>query len=362
MRLLSKNVRDTKTVKPAMLVEGVGRPEGADRLIESTQAIGVRYETIHGGLDSIGAERRARLMARYSGFEHPAAAEDGLRVLSRRRRLARRRGDHRRDGPAAGSEGRRIAALAKKAIEDEWQKIADSVHEDICSKLSTEVQERFQDWDNVWDSQMKRFPVVDFVIHEWQAGADQLAAQNTPPLNDGWKNHPLHHAEQWKEIVEQLGESRHVGTNFGSHWALHYATTDWKFAAAKSARDFASWQSPTNSAGQSVGSAKDHLNGRDEVIGGSNNDAFWDALRSAYGSEFKSQQRYGAISVIKRLWARTCQEMENGTYHRDVFKARLHAKQREERKDDVKHGRRGEKRRSRLRRSHPRRARGVSQA
>jgi crescentin len=57
MRLLSKNVRGdaNKTPKPAMLVEGlgVGRPEGSDRLIESTQAIGVRYETIHGGLDSI---------------------------------------------------------------------------------------------------------------------------------------------------------------------------------------------------------------------------------------------------------------------------------------------------------------------
>ncbi|WP_419253438.1 intermediate filament-like cell shape determinant CreS [Caulobacter sp. ErkDOM-YI] len=53
MRLLSKNVRDTKTVKPAMLVEDVSRPEFSERLIESTQAIGVRYETIHGGLDSI---------------------------------------------------------------------------------------------------------------------------------------------------------------------------------------------------------------------------------------------------------------------------------------------------------------------
>ena len=53
MRLLSKNVRDTKTVKPAMLVEDSVRPEFSERLIESTQAIGVRYETIHGGLDSI---------------------------------------------------------------------------------------------------------------------------------------------------------------------------------------------------------------------------------------------------------------------------------------------------------------------
>ncbi len=209
----------------------------------------------------------------------------------------------------AGSEGRRIASLAKEAIEQEWQAIADSVHEDICSKLGSALQQQFLDWDNVWQSQVNRFPVVDFVIHEWQTNAVDLAANNTPPLTGGWENHPLNHAEQWREIVEKLGQSRHVGTNFGSHWALHYATTDWKFAAAKSARGFASWKCPLNSDGHPIGSAKDHLNGRDEIIGGANNDAFWAALRGAYKGEergdFKGQQRYGAITVIKRLWART---------------------------------------------------------
>jgi crescentin len=56
MRLLSKGDRNTKGgVKPVMLAAENDRPEteGADRLVEATQAIGVRYETIHGGLDSI---------------------------------------------------------------------------------------------------------------------------------------------------------------------------------------------------------------------------------------------------------------------------------------------------------------------
>jgi len=77
MRLLSKNVRDTKTVKPAMLVEGVGRPEGADRLIESTQAIGVRYETIHGGLDSIArvVEHLRAIEPLLSEIRQPVAKE-----------------------------------------------------------------------------------------------------------------------------------------------------------------------------------------------------------------------------------------------------------------------------------------------
>jgi crescentin len=55
MRLLSKGDRNTKGgVKTVMLAAENDRPEGeSDRLVEATQAIGVRYETIHGGLDSI---------------------------------------------------------------------------------------------------------------------------------------------------------------------------------------------------------------------------------------------------------------------------------------------------------------------
>ena len=57
MRLLSKGDRNIKGgVKPVMLAAENDRPEaleGVERLVEATQAIGVRYETIHGGLDSI---------------------------------------------------------------------------------------------------------------------------------------------------------------------------------------------------------------------------------------------------------------------------------------------------------------------
>jgi hypothetical protein len=76
---------------------------------------------------------------------------------------------------------------------------------------------------------------------------------------------------------------------------------DWKFAAAKRARGFNAWPAQ-------FASEKDNLNGRDEVIGGADSAAFWDALRKAYKGEdrgdFKGSQKYGALSVVKRLWAR----------------------------------------------------------
>ena len=53
MRLLSKTSRDNKNGKPVLLDDGA-QDAVVQHQIESTQAIGQRYETIHGGLDSIG--------------------------------------------------------------------------------------------------------------------------------------------------------------------------------------------------------------------------------------------------------------------------------------------------------------------
>jgi hypothetical protein len=41
---------------------------------------------------------------------------------------------------------------------------------------------------------------------------------------------------------------------------------------------------------------------------------------------FKIQGLYTKFTTYERLWNRTLQEMENGTYRRDLFKARLRAK------------------------------------
>ena len=199
----------------------------------------------------------------------------------------------------AGSEGQRIAKVAEKAICDEWQKIADAVHEDICSKLELPLKAAaFCDWDKVWQAQVARFPVIDHVLHEWTDEAEAQAVKGTPPLAGGWESHPLNHAQQWREVI---ADSKHSKLNPGSLWALHYGMTDWKFAATKNARAFAPWT-------HTLSSAKDHLNGRDEVIGGTEADAFWKALREVYQDEergeFKGSQRYGAMTVIKRLWAR----------------------------------------------------------
>jgi len=44
--------------------------------------------------------------------------------------------------------------------------------------------------------------------------------------------------------------------------------------------------------------------------------------------KFRIQSITAKFTTYERLWSRTLQEMENGTYRRDLFKARLHAEER----------------------------------
>jgi len=79
MRLLSKSDRNAKGPKPVMLASDNSRgpSESAESLIEATQVIGVRYETIHGGLESISrlAEQLRTIEPLLAEIRAPVAEE-----------------------------------------------------------------------------------------------------------------------------------------------------------------------------------------------------------------------------------------------------------------------------------------------
>jgi CRISPR-associated protein Cmr2 len=214
-----------------------------------------------------------------------------------------------------GTYGRQIAASAETAVRYLWRDIANTVHRNISEAIAR--QGPFIGWDAHWEQQVSRFPTVDWIIHEWvsEDEALRMAADKepSPPLSSGWQNHPLHHAALWRGKSEKSGgkmmipgidrESWHGNRNDAFAWPLHFAVAEWKFAACKNARAFEPWVSLAKG---SAAPPKDHLNGRDEALGGASPEAFWGALRVAYGGAeqgtFKGKQLYGALSVIKRLW------------------------------------------------------------
>ena len=203
-----------------------------------------------------------------------------------------------------GEAGRKLAQAAEQAVRNSWQAIAKSVHEFIAKQ----VGDGCPGWDDNWQTQVDRFPVVDWVVHDWTdtPTALQQAAKNTPPVAGEWDAHALRYAFLWATEMIPTGERESYGpnSNAGFAWALHYAAADWKLAGRKNARSFRPWMNAGEPAADGV--PKDHLDGRNEVMGGARHERFRQLLndRSKFQGEFKGAQLYGAWSLIKRLWPR----------------------------------------------------------
>lgn len=202
--------------------------------------------------------------------------------------------------------GKTLPQLAEDAVRNTWQTIAHSVRRFIQET----VGQTCPGWDQHWDAQVTRFPMVDWVVHEWsttQSALEQAAAETdpVPPLHGKWTNHPLNHAHAWATQLIPPDERESYGPNSNAAfaWALHSAVTDWKFAARKNARCFAPWR-PIGSQ-EIAGIPKDHLDGRNEVLGGPEHEAFWRTVSAKLPADFKGSQLYGALSVIKRLYPQT---------------------------------------------------------
>jgi CRISPR-associated protein Cmr2 len=198
------------------------------------------------------------------------------------------------------NQGEELAQVARNAVVETWNEIAQRVKVYLTSCLHGKCD----GWDKHWKAQIARFPVVDWMVHQWTdtETAIKWAASNTPPLHGGWKRHPLYFAQQWAKtfIPPNHRDSIEPHSNPAFAWALHYATTDWKFAARKNARSFDPWQ-PVGPL-EIDGVPKDHLDGKNEVLGGTDNKLFWQMLRTSCPHQFRGSQLYGALSIIKRLW------------------------------------------------------------
>lgn len=195
-----------------------------------------------------------------------------------------------------------LAQTAAKRVQDTWNRIAKSVENFLGEKIG----QGCPGWDRHWSAQIARFPSLGWVVHPWPdcTTAVVQAEQGFPPLHGGWSQHPLRHALRWAGVTMPVSDrSHHAHLNTGSFaWALHFANTEWKFAARKSARTFNQWHQTGPL--QHDGVPKDNLDGSNEVIGGPNHEEFWKRMRKN-SPKFKGSQVYGALSIIKRLWPDT---------------------------------------------------------
>ena len=191
-------------------------------------------------------------------------------------------------------EGAELAKLAADAL----QKELDSIGEAVWKWL--EKNEAKNEWKDRWETQIGAFLQIAWATQPWLDRETCLAEAGRLPDKAVGKR-----LQDFINFAESLPDkdTRYFSagdgklTNPGILWSAHYALLDAKLAARRNTRDFKQWN-PINK----TAAVKDSLTGKEECIG---DEKFWRGLAERNGNIFTaSSHRYGAMSLIKRLWCR----------------------------------------------------------
>ncbi len=217
-----------------------------------------------------------------------------------------------------------------------WGKIEGVIHEFLKKRMDND----FSGWDELWEEQVSSFPRIDCLVHPFEDNDEiirKFRENNSPPYVEP-EQHPVIQNLHWAVdciccdyldprnykhrydrinrcsiMLNAAGEKLRDGEkptidNPGFMWALQYLKAEWKFAALRSARTFDQrFDFKDHEYSESKRWVeKDPLDGVNEVLGGKRNKEFWQAVseNEELNKYFRGKQRYGAISVIKRLFSK----------------------------------------------------------
>ncbi|MCF7853902.1 MAG: type III-B CRISPR-associated protein Cas10/Cmr2 [Candidatus Pacebacteria bacterium] len=247
------------------------------------------------------------------------------------------------------------------AVEEKWDDICNDVHDFIDQCMGGD----FPGWDELWTVQKKQFPRCEHLIQPLLNPQEALTRlyEGCPPHEKEPSSHPVALLKHWAErcigtdaktyydarnyrhrwdaanhkavITDRSGDDIQEGevpelVNPGYAWSLSYMMAEWKFGASKAARPFK--QTDAFGAGaekrRQFEIPKDQLDGELEVLGGEKWEEFWEAVaqdKELGGSgqrHFpKGNQRFGLLTVVKRLFAKAHLEKAFGfDVHRDLGK------------------------------------------
>lgn len=190
-------------------------------------------------------------------------------------------------------QGAELAESAVAALKKELDCIGAAVWEWLAQNDAKE------EWKDRWKTQIDAFPQTAWATQSWLDREACLTEAQKLPDKDVAKR--LENFINFAESLPDKDTRYFYGdgklTNAGILWSAHYALLDAKLAARRNTRDFKQWDPVTKTA-----AVKDSLTGREECIGDKD---FWGSLAEHNERIFKaSSHRYGAMSLIKRLWCR----------------------------------------------------------
>jgi len=199
-----------------------------------------------------------------------------------------------------------LAREAESAVHQELMRIANS-----CLQWFDNESLEFQDdWKERFLRQIELFPQITWQAVPWRKGGVRKLLEHFTDIDpdSGGKSDrsPSDNLNSvYRLAVESISEKHRDDRNFndpktdlkntGFCWPYHYWVTDMMMAARRRFRNFEAWLTDENQ----FGAVKDSLSGKEEVIGG---EEWWQTLRKKKPHLFRSQDRLGALNLVKRTW------------------------------------------------------------
>jgi len=253
----------------------------------------------------------------------------------------------------------KVQADLESAVRATWKDIEGSVRDFMKNAFAQDDSfQKFPDWDCLWNEQVKGFPRIDCLITPFENNKDlvnEFVNSGTPPYENPeahptlkalkWAkddifnadlDHPIFDKRNYKNRYDKNSRSstllnengdelatneKPVVDNIGATWALQYMRMEWLFGGVRACRNFEQrfllQKRGYQDAMRKV--EKDHLDGVNEVLGGKKEKDFWKTVQADENLSryFRGTQRYGAVSVIKRLFAKAYLSRED-VYDFDV--------------------------------------------
>ncbi len=215
-----------------------------------------------------------------------------------------------------------LGELVEKAIQDEWNRIADAVWNEcdsaVVSENETLVADEGAHFTRAMREQRFRSQTAKFLSLSWQATPWPDSLSEAIALASGFgESMPIAEAARRVETIVQLAQeamsvehrdrryytddSKNRLNNIGLGWSVILAMNAWQLDSVRQTRAFGAW----SAGGWQTGSFnnKDSLTGREEAVAGGR---VWQERCSKLGQPwaalFKKDDWLGASTLVKRLW------------------------------------------------------------
>ena len=196
------------------------------------------------------------------------------------------------------TQGAEAGAEAKQAVQNELIAIGKS-----CRKWLAEQGYAIEEsYVERYEAQLQKFTSIQWHVEPWEEGTVADLVEKYEGLYAEPSPSTVSFAKLW-EMAKQMPSEHQPGyhlKNSAFCWPYYYARAMRAFDGRRRLRDFDFWKTDEHLAG----ATKDTLSGREETIG---SETWWRNLHegrapSAIRCLFRSQDRLGAINLVKKTW------------------------------------------------------------